>query len=114
MIWLAYDEMTKEVRHGQRSLYIAAHLPSDLPSDVVEMASGVFQFGAMSVGALRQLRDQCHLFRSVSMNEVAELPNGSAFGGFRMASNGLYTRDAQLFHFRESCIDTGGETVRRG
>jgi predicted ATPase len=62
----------------------------------------------MSAAALRQLRDLCHLFRSVSMNEVAELPNGSAFGGFRMASNGLYTRDAQLFHFRESCIDTGG------
>ena len=42
-----------------------------------------------------------------------ELKDRQALGGFKRASNGLYMRDAQIYTFRSSCIDAGGETMTR-
>ncbi len=113
-LWYAYEELSKEVRHGSRSLYLAGHMPSDLPKDVLTMATGVLYFGPISPEALRALKQLCPLFAGLTVADFAVLPTGSAYGGFRLASNGLYTREAELFDFRPSCLDTGGDTVLRG
>ena len=113
-LWRAYEEMTKEVRHGTRSLYLAAHLPTDVPAGVLSMASGVFQFGGTSPEAHRRLRELTGLFGHIPAAEVADLPDRMAFGGFRRASNGLYARAAQLYALRPTCIEAGGESITRG
>jgi hypothetical protein len=111
-LWKAYAEMTKEVRHGQRSLYLVAHLPTDVPVDVLTMASGVFQFAGSSPDSQRRLRELVPSFHGVRREEFMQLQDREALGGFQWCTNGLYLRDAH-YSFRASCIEAGGETMTR-
>ena len=110
----AFGEMAKEVRHGQRSLYFGAHLPTDLPADVISMASGVFQFAGTNAAAFRRLRELSPLLAGLRTEEVLQLPPRMAYGGFQRASHPAYVRRPHLYSFRPSCIDAGGETIERG
>ena len=113
-LWRAYEEMTKEVRHGMRSLYLVAHLPTDVPAGVLSMASGVFQFGGTSPDGHRKLRELVGDFWNVSAQQVGDLPDRMAYGAFRRVSHEGYARAAQLYTFRPTCIEAGGESVTRG
>jgi hypothetical protein len=53
------------------------------------------------------------MFHGTSYSKAMELKDRQALGGFKRASNGLYLRDTQLYTFRPSCIDAGGETMTR-
>ena len=77
---------------------------------MVALATGILQFQGTNLLDYRKLQELFYAFHGVPFREIAELPRGCAYFGFKQASDPRYANKAFAARLRPSGIWTGGET----